>query len=271
MRKLAEKEYWDGVYKGMPSNNVGNTTKFKDWVKNLTRDYSNFVMWDVLVPKYLPKNKDLKIIEVGCAPGKYLINFNKNFGYEPYGVEYSEKGVKIAKENFEKFRLNTQNIIQADFFDPNFEQKHKEQFDLVFSRGFIEHYDDVKSVVQKHLSLIKSGGYVIISIPNLSGVNKLIGKFLNIESYNLHNVSIMDLEKFADLFPKSEVQKIYSGYVGFFSFGLFNTNRKWKYFLYRVLLLVQRPFDFILRVLFSSGGLKHKYTSPYLLFIGRKK
>ena len=271
MKKLAEKEYWDSIYKMMPSRDGRNISEFKNWIKNLTKDYSNFLMWDVIIQRYLPKNKDLKIIEIGCAPGKYLINFNKKFAYQPYGVEYSEKGVQITKENFTKAGLDPQNIIQRDFFDTTFESEYKDKFDLVFSRGFIEHYDDVKSVVDKHLSLIKSGGLILISIPNLQGLNKIFGKALNIDSYNLHNVSIMNLKTFGSLFSDQEVERIFCDYVGLFSFGLFNTNKKWKYHLHRILLLIQRPFDLLLRVMFPSGHLKSRNSSPYLLFIGRKK
>jgi len=273
MKELAKKEYWDSVYKEMGEKDRKNSyfLFLRNWLKRQTRDYSNFLMWEVLFPKYLPKDNNLKIVEVGCAPGKYLINFNKQFGYEPYGVEYSEEGVITTKDNFLKEGLNTENIIKADFFDSVFQEKNKGKYDVVFSRGFIEHYDDVKDVVNSHLSLIKSGGYVVISIPNLSGINKTLSKILNMDSFLLHNTSIMKKEDFAGLFPKDKVEKIYSDYVGAFSFGLFNTNRKWKYYLYRFLLLVQRPFDFMLRVLFRNNIIKSSSTSPYLLFMGRKK
>ncbi len=271
MKKLAEKEYWDSIYKKINNKDNGRFSKFKEYIKNITRDYSNFIMWDVLISKYLPQKDGLKIIEIGCAPGKYLINFNKKFAYEPYGVEYSEKGVQITKENFIKAELNPENIIHRDFFDPSFESEYKEKFDIVFSRGFIEHYDDVKLVVDKHLKLIKRGGYVIISIPNLSGLNKLLAKFLNLASYNLHNTSIMDKNIFIKLFDDEKIDRLYFDYVGIFSFGLFNTNSKFKYYLYRLLLLIQRPFDLLLRILFGNNLLKSRYSSPYLLFIGKKK
>ena len=38
--------------------------------------------------------------------------------------------------------MDTKNIIQTDFFDNKFQEENKERFDAVFSRGFIEHYDE---------------------------------------------------------------------------------------------------------------------------------
>ena len=119
MKKLAKKEYWDSIYKDMGNRNKKHSyfLSFRNWLKKHTRDYSNFLMWEVLLPKYLPENSNLKIIEIGCAPGKYLINFNRQFGFESYGVEYSEKGVETTRKNFLKEKLNPENIIKADFFD----------------------------------------------------------------------------------------------------------------------------------------------------------
>jgi len=229
------------------------------------------MLWEVLCKKYLPYNPEYKVIEVGCAPGKYLANFHRTFGYKPYGVEYSEKGVEITKEHFRAAHLDPEGVIYADFFDKNFHEAHKEKYDVVFSRGFIEHFDDVKRVVELHSNLIKKGGYMVIMIPNLSGINKVIAKILNRSSYNLHNVSIMNPKTFNSLFSEIAFNKLYCGHVGLFSIGLFNTDKKWKYYIYRMLLLLQRPFDFALRIVCGTKPITSQYTSPYLLCIARKK
>lgn len=269
MKKLAEKEYWDLVHKGNFNDNINKSFLIKSWVKKQTRDYSNFLIWEVIIPKYLPKNNNFKIMEIGCAPGKYLINFYKQFGYEPYGVEYSEKGVEITKKNFLSNNLNSDNIIHADFFDSDFQTNNKNKYDVIFSRGFIEHFDNVKGVVNLHKNLLNKNGYMVVMIPNLNGLNKIFAKILNKKSYDLHNTEIMDKNIFSKLFLDNNLEEIYCNYVGLFSFGLFNTNKKWKYILWRLLLLVQRPFDFLLRIL-RLDYLRNKYLSPYLIFIGRK-
>jgi len=272
MKNLVEKEYWDSIYKniGAGDNQTSSWQGLKNSIKNLTRDYSNFIIWEVLLPKYLPRNNQYKILEVGCAPGKYLMKFNSEYGYVPYGVEYSEKGVAITRENFKNAGLPEENIVQADFFSEGFQSDYAGKFDVVFSRGFIEHYDNVEKVVSDHYRLLNRGGLLVIMIPNLSGVNYHLAKILNIDSFRLHNISIMNKKSFASLFSKLSLEQLYSDYVGIFSWGLFNTNKRWKYVLHRVLLLIQRPVDLFLRVIFP-GGMRYKYTSPYLLFIGKKR
>lgn len=274
MKKLSEKEYWDSIYKHINLDEVGSESKFsyiKNKIKFITRDYSNFILWEVLCKKYLPYDKSKKIIEIGCAPGKYLINLSYIFGYEPYGVEYSEKGVDITKENFKKWGLDENNIIKADFFNKDFQENNAGKYDVVFSRGFIEHFDNVQSVVDLHSNILKNNGYLVIMIPNLNGVNKVLAKFLNKSSYDLHNISIMNKKSFSGLFSEEDYSINYCDYVGLFSFGLFNTDKKWKYYLYRFLLLVQRPFDLLFRIIFRDRVFTNKYTSPYLLCIAQKR
>lgn len=274
MKKLSEKSYWDSIYQSVSVSNINSRSVFsriKGGIKHITRDYSNYMLWEVLCKKYLPYNSEYKIIEVGCAPGKYLTNFHRVFGYIPYGVEYSEKGVEITKEHFKKMNLDSEGVIYADFFDEGFQNANKEKYDVVFSRGFIEHFDDVKRVVGLHSNLIKKGGYMVITIPNLNGINQVIAKMFNRYSYDLHNVSIMNNKAFTSLFSEEMFDKLYCGYVGIFSIGLFNTDKKWKYYVYRVLLLLQRPVDFLMRVLFRDTFVTSKYTSPYLVCIAQKK
>ena len=52
-------------------------------------------------------------------------------------------------------------------------------FDVVMSRGFIEHFDEPSSVVDRHLDLLKPGGLLVVSIPNLRGVNGLLTRFFH--------------------------------------------------------------------------------------------
>ncbi len=273
MKKLSDKTYWDSIYNSGVQKDARGQSVFsyiKQKIKHLTRDYSNSVLWEVLCKKYLPYNTGYKVIEVGCAPGKYLIQLHTLLGYIPYGVEYSEKGVEITKENFKRAQIDPSHVMYGDFFDAQFQQLSREQYDVVFSRGFIEHFDDVSHVVDLHRDMVRVGGYVVIMIPNLQGINTMIAKFLNRSSFDLHNTSIMNTEVFNALFPDTMYKKLYCGYLGLFSIGLFNTDKKWKYYIYRILLLVQRPFDMLLRFCVPTGSLTSRYTSPYLLCIAQK-
>lgn len=274
MKKLAEKEYWDSVYRDIEQKNkknYSNLNYLRQWLKKTTRDYSDYFMWEVLFKKILPVNSSFKAIEIGCAPGKYILKLNSMFGYMPHGVDYSEQGCEITRNNFVKAGFNPDSVVKADFFDQGFLDANSDIYDVVYSRGFIEHFDNPKQVIDNHFRLLKKGGYLIILIPNLRGLNYYLLNFFNIDSLLTHNLSVMDKSNFCESFKIPGLEKKFCNYIGFFSFGLLNTNRKWKYYIYRFLLLVQRPFDFLFRVLLGEKTLRFRYTSPYLLYIGQKR
>lgn len=274
MKKLSEKKYWDSLYETKKTEKESKEpvrSGVKAYIKHITRDYSNYYMWEVLYEKYLPKKTDWTVIEVGCAPGKHVLNLSKRFGYVPYGVEYSEVGCVVTRNNFRKAGFPADHVIQADFFDEKLQLENEGAYNVVVSLGFIEHFDNISQVVEDHIRLVKTGGYLVVLIPNLRGINYYLSKFLNEDSLAIHNLSIMNKKTFSSVFPEEKVEALYCAYTGFFSFGIFNTNRQWKYILYRIALLVQRPFDFLWRMLFGSRHLRSPFTSPYLIFVGRKR
>jgi 2-polyprenyl-3-methyl-5-hydroxy-6-metoxy-1,4-benzoquinol methylase len=63
------------------------------------------------------------------------------------------------------------NVIHANFFSDEFIVGHRERFDVVISRGFIEHCEDAKSVIDRYGQLLNSGGYLKMSIPNVNGTD----------------------------------------------------------------------------------------------------
>jgi SAM-dependent methyltransferase len=58
-------------------------------------------------------------------------------------------------------------VLFGDFFTYPF----SEQYDIVLSMGFIEHYGNRKAVLQRMDEVLKPGGLLIATWPNLFGVN----------------------------------------------------------------------------------------------------
>lgn len=89
--------------------------------------------------RFLPKEGEKFLCEVGCAPGKWMAWLAKSFGYEVEGVDYAENEAEITKRN-----LNLQQVpgrvLVTDFFAADIAQH---RYDTVFSSGFIEHFDDI--------------------------------------------------------------------------------------------------------------------------------
>lgn len=289
MKRLSKEEYWDSRY-NIKSVTDGNTT-FKKDVKSFLKKYLNifskfiykltgnkihnyreYITWNILYKKYLPNEEGLKVIEIGSAPGNYLVKLNRSFGYIPYGIEYSPKGAELNREVFRENNLDPGNVINADFFSEDFQRQYNEYFDIVVSRGFIEHFTDVKSVVDKHINLLKKGGLLMITIPNLRWMNFILGWFFNRKFLKMHNLEIMKKDVFSRLFDENELSTKYCDYFGTFHFGLFFAERNSliKY-IHIACMQAQNLLNLCFRLLFGDKGAESRYFSPNLIFIGIKK
>lgn len=95
-----------------------------------------------------------KLLDVGCYTGVFPLLAEAQ-GYEAYGVEPSQWAANIAKQ-----RLSSQKIHQGYLETAPFP---RESFDLVTSWDVIEHVTDPKKEIGLMTSLLKPGGWLILS------------------------------------------------------------------------------------------------------------
>jgi len=253
------KNHWNWIHKNRSFNFIKKMPIF-EWLQN----YQFY--WYITRFK---KKSYTSIFEVGCAPGNYLINSHKKFWLTPYGIEYSEEGAKKMFENFKTNKIDRSGLIQWDFFDNKFLENNKEKYDIVYSIGFIEHFEDTKPVVERHFELVKKWWLVIMCIPNVRYVNRYLTPKKIVD---LHNTSIMDIKVLKKILEWHKILKIC------YTWGLFN----WWLFFYEnrflekirfLLFIIQRLiFDPILILLYIIWiNLSNKYTSPQIIIIARKE
>lgn len=96
---------------------------------------------------------DNKILDIGCGTGDFLASC-KNNNYKVYGVEPSEKANKIASKK-----------IGEDLFK-NLNDIREAQFDVITLWHVLEHVPNLEDYITKIKSLLKSGGFLIIAVPN---------------------------------------------------------------------------------------------------------
>jgi SAM-dependent methyltransferase len=278
--RLTELAYWDSQYDpaapGVTSSSPRRATR---WLRrllgpkmvDLMREYRDYLLWDVIYPAYLPHGTGARILEVGSAPGTHLVQLRQSFGCEPYGVEYAPRGAALNRKLFELHGLDPAHVILADFLSAEFQTRYRGCFDVVVSRGFIEHFSDVDGVVAAHVNVLAPGGLLAVTIPNLRGINYGLAWFFCREVLAMHNLSIMNRDAFAKLFDTQALIPLFCDYFGAFSFGLFNTSpgspkRRVLAICMKAQLLLNAAF----RMLFKPGRAEHRCFSAHLLFIGRK-
>jgi len=209
---------------------------------------------------------------VGSAPGDYLVRLSKTYKCVPFGVEYTDSGVDLNRQVFAENNINPNNVIHGDFLSDEFHRRYKSQFDMVVSRGFIEHFTDAKRVVEKHLNLLAKGGVLVISIPNLRGLNYLLARVFHKELIAMHNLTIMRKREFQELFDKSEVSNLYCDYYGTFNFGLFNAREDSpQRSILSLCMKLQMMLNVAFRLFLGERGAESSFFSPALLFIGVKR
>ena len=223
-----------------------------------------------LLQGLLPPRPDFSVLEVGCTPGRHLLWWNRLFGYQPYGVEYTANGVEVTRTAFREAGLPAGNVIHADFFDKEFQARYRERFDVVFSLGFIEHFKDAAHVVQLQVDLLKQGGYLVCWIPNLLGLSLPILKLCGQEFLDAHNCSIMNHGVFRRLFSEQSLRTLYCGPcpgLTFYGKAFFRQRGSLQAGLARLLGRIEDAWDHFV-FLIHRGRAILPLTSAYL-FVGQ--
>jgi SAM-dependent methyltransferase len=273
MERLTTKESWDDRYKNTSAAAIKKKSSSSEGWRKYFQHYYQYLLWATF-RRYLPQGEGLRVLEVGSAPGKFLVKLHEMFNYIPYGVEYSGLGVTKNKDLFRLNNLDPDKVIQADFFDSKFQDKYQGYFDIVISMGFIEHFTDAVPVVEKHLNVLKDGGYLVISIPNLNRQG-FYGKWSSLfskERLEIHNTDIMIKDNFKKLFDNEKLHTLSCGYFGTVHLGLIKGGGG---LIQRVMVPVCRRLQMFLNPLLvfilREKGAESKFFSPLLLYIGRKK
>ena len=219
-----------------------------------------------IIEKYLPLGDiNHKALEIGCAPGKWMLLLYEKLNYTVNGFEYVDIAAKKTIENLSLCDVPAEryNVLTADFLT----QIPTPEYDIVLSLGFIEHFDDYTNIFNKHLSYTKKGGYTVIGLPNFRGINYYIQLFIDKISGSKiienHNISMMDKDIIQSMLINSKKEIIFLDYLGGFESALFNLNDI-KNPILRFIMKV-----FVKSISFIFPRSRNKYISSYILFIVR--
>lgn len=173
-----------------------------------------------LLSRYL--RPSMRYLEVGCAPGKILSWVGRAINSPVCGIDYSPTGVRTAKWLCEGLNISA-DIRCEDAMNSSFES---ESFDLVFSCGLIEHFEDPIPIVEAHLRLLAPGGTALIAVPRYSGIYLKLQAWCDRENLSIHNLDIMSESAMINLVPTSSELISRAFYFGRFSPGLISLTGK---------------------------------------------
>jgi len=250
IKKLTNTEYWERWHKDIILP------------QRLDIQQYPFRKMDLLLKRFLPKGRNKKLLEVGTAPGRFLIYFKENFDYDVHGIEYSEIGCDLTRKNLEMADIKGE-IYNANIFNNKLQS---ESFDVIFSSGFIEHFSDPSPVISEFDCLLKKGGYIVTIIPNMNGLVALLQRIASKEILDAHNpLKLKDMKYYHRNF-----KIIYASYLGSFNLGIINWGELAgikKYIVRGMNLINIVVWTFLRRIPFK---IENKYISPYIILIAKK-
>jgi SAM-dependent methyltransferase len=210
-----------------------------------------------ILKKIVEENKVTSTIELGGFPGYYAIFLKKYLGLQTTLFDYYiHRGVLKDVLAANDLTENDVKVIEGDLskYEP------KEQYDLVLSCGLIEHFNDTKDIIARHLPFLKPGGTLLITLPNFTGVNGWVQRKYDMSNYEKHNISSMNPQLLASYCKELGLKNVEARYSDKFSIWLENRDQQTgftKAFL--------KTIWFAGKVITKIVPIESKKLSPYIV------
>ena len=108
--------------------------------------------------RHVTENSEM--LELGCGTatmGMLLSPYIKNYT----GLDISDVILEEIQKQVVRKNINNMFFLKGDCRDVAWTDK----FDLVWSQGLVEHFDDAELIIKQHFKATKPGGTLIISVP----------------------------------------------------------------------------------------------------------
>ena len=174
------------------------------------------------IAEHIPAvNRHATCIEIGCFPGRYLAVMGE-LGYELHGIDLTPRIDPDLRNWLNVCNYKVGEILNLGIENLKLDQKH----DVVCSFGFIEHFTNWESIIQKHLLLVADAGYLVITTPNFRGlVQRTFHQLVDEENLRRHVLESMHPEKWVSLAKSLGFETIFAGHFGDFDFWVDNQER----------------------------------------------
>jgi len=144
----------------------------KDLFDSTYRENMNVIL------SMVEQDNNARILDCGCGDGRFTKELAKRIGTsQVYGVEFidqlacaaEDQGVRVYQAN-----LNEELPMEDEVFH------------FVHSNQVLEHLYETDLFIKEIYRILKSGGYAIISTPNLASLHGIISLFLGKQPFTAH-------------------------------------------------------------------------------------
>lgn len=173
-------------------------------------------VWD-LIRKWIEhhaRGSSGRALEIGCYPGRYLALLAE-MGFEVSGVDLSPGTDTTMAQWLAGCGYKVGTIACGDYF----QFPVQPAYDLVISLGFLEHFEDWPSVLQRHAGHLRPGGKLLVCCPNFAGaLQHRFRRWLDPENLARHNLKSMDTAQWAPVLEGCGCRVLWRGHFGRFAF-----------------------------------------------------
>jgi 2-polyprenyl-3-methyl-5-hydroxy-6-metoxy-1,4-benzoquinol methylase len=213
----AGQSYWDRGYRAMVNSTDAHGF---DPGRGRVRDY-----WKQQFHAYFQRafrdreTRGRRLVEIGAGGSTILPYLAREFGFHVVGLDYSPDGCAIAEQNLHHEGIRGE-VICANVFDPPASQVG--QADVVASFGVVEHFSDPADCIVACANLLKPGGLMITTVPNMAGLVGRLQRALDPAVFEKHVA--LDRNQLAAAHVRAGLVVLDSRYVLFAHFGVVNIN-----------------------------------------------
>lgn len=160
-----------------------------------------------------------RVLEVGAGDSQWLTFLAARHPDSTFaGIDYSEPGCERLARRARAEGVEIE-VHRADLFAPN--ERLLRSFDVVYSLGVVEHFDDLAGTLRAMARLLRPGGRLFTEIPNMAGVLGALTRRMNRSVYELHNPH--DLAALREGHERAGLSVERSGYIGAIEFGVLSS------------------------------------------------
>ncbi len=173
--------------------------------------------------KITQKHKIKTAVEVGGFPGIFSIFLAKYYNVKATLIDFflpENKVIELLSWN--GMQQGDVELIEADIL----QFKSEKRYDLVFSCGLIEHFEDTELIIQKHIDLLSDNGVLFIEIPNFLGLNGWLQKVWDPRNLSKHHLKSMDINFLRKVMTKYNFKSLAVYYRGRYGVWLENISEK---------------------------------------------
>lgn len=148
------------------------------------------------------------LLEIGCARSAWLPYFQRQFGFQVAGLDYSELGCQQARDVLGAAGVEG-TIVCANLFAPPHHMQGA--FDVVVSFGVVEHFENTADALAACSAFLRPGGRMVTLIPNMRGAVGWLQRWADRGVYDIHVP--LDAAAFADAHRGARLKVLSCDYV----------------------------------------------------------